>query len=76
MGVITFPPPDMDAAAIVRAIISLSQSLGLGVVAEGIETKEQHAFLLEYGCTTGQGYLFSRPIPAEDFTALLAKGLD
>lgn len=67
---------DSDDAAIVRAIISLSQSLGLGVVAEGIETKEQHAFLLEYGCTTGQGYLFSRPVPAEDFTALLAKGLD
>jgi len=67
---------DSDDAAIVRSIISLSQSLGLGVVAEGIETEAQRAFLLEYDCTLGQGYFFSRPIPQDAFTALLEKGLD
>jgi diguanylate cyclase (GGDEF)-like protein/PAS domain S-box-containing protein len=56
--------------AIVRAIISMAQSLGLSVTAEGIETAEQATLLREWSCQTGQGYLFSRPLPAEEFTAL------
>jgi EAL domain-containing protein (putative c-di-GMP-specific phosphodiesterase class I) len=56
--------------AIVRAIISMAQALGLSVTAEGIETSEQAALLREWSCQTGQGYLFSRPLPAEEFVAL------
>ncbi|HRY16608.1 MAG TPA: EAL domain-containing protein, partial [Candidatus Competibacteraceae bacterium] len=43
----------------------------LEVLAEGVETEEQLAFLCERGCNTCQGYLFSRPVPAEELTALL-----
>jgi EAL domain-containing protein (putative c-di-GMP-specific phosphodiesterase class I) len=56
--------------AIVRAVISLAQSLGLSVTAEGIETAEQASLLREWSCQTGQGYLFSRPLPADQFTRL------
>jgi diguanylate cyclase (GGDEF)-like protein/PAS domain S-box-containing protein len=57
--------------AIVRAIISLAQSLELKVVAEGVETSPQLACLLNYHCNEAQGYLFSRPIPSDAFEALL-----
>src|ERR1700753_1598825 len=56
--------------AIVQAIISMARSLGLSVTAEGIETSEQARLLREWSCETGQGYLFARPLAAEDFTAL------
>jgi EAL domain-containing protein (putative c-di-GMP-specific phosphodiesterase class I) len=49
--------------AIVRGILHLADSLGLDVVAEGIETREQHELLREMGCRYGQGYLFARPQP-------------
>lgn len=56
---------------IVRTIITLAQSLGMGVVAEGIETKEQLERLRELKCTNGQGYLFSKPINAEEAEKLI-----
>jgi EAL domain-containing protein (putative c-di-GMP-specific phosphodiesterase class I) len=52
---------------IVRAVIDLGRALGLTVVAEGIETREQHALLAEMGCPVGQGYLFGRPCDSERF---------
>ncbi|MDG6095018.1 EAL domain-containing protein [Acetobacter sp. AN02] len=55
--------------AVVKAIISLGQTLGKRVIAEGIETESQLAWLRDHGCELGQGYYFSPPLPAEDFTA-------
>ena len=62
---------DRNDAAIVRAIISMAQSLHLGTVAEGIETREHASQLLALGCTTGQGYFFSKPLPAHETHELL-----
>ncbi|SDS10171.1 PAS domain S-box-containing protein/diguanylate cyclase (GGDEF) domain-containing protein [Pseudomonas oryzae] len=59
-------------AAIARTILTLADSLGVGVVAEGVETAAQMAFLLENGCAAFQGYLFSRPVPAEALPDSLA----
>ncbi|MGE3302454.1 MAG: putative bifunctional diguanylate cyclase/phosphodiesterase [Hyphomonadaceae bacterium] len=56
-----------DSRAIVRAILSLGENLGLNVVAEGVEHAEDLAFLKEAGCRQGQGYFFSRPQPIEHF---------
>ena len=60
---------DRDDAAIVQAIIGLAKNLGLRVVAEGLETPEQLAFLMSHQCEEAQGYLISRPLAAEDFAA-------
>lgn len=62
-----------DSAAIVRAIIQLGHTLQLTVIAEGVETDAQLAFLRNYGCDEAQGYLYSRPVPAEQFAELLKK---
>ncbi|GLZ87659.1 hypothetical protein Pres01_37100 [Metapseudomonas resinovorans] len=58
---------DPNDAAIACAIVSLSQILGLSVIAEGVETEAQRAFLVSHGCHTYQGNLFSRALPAEQF---------
>ena len=57
--------------AIVKTIISFANDLGLLLTAEGIETEEQRALLLELGCAYGQGYWFSPPLPADEFERLL-----
>ncbi len=58
-------PADREDAAIVRAVIATGHALGLTVVAEGIESEAQRAFLAGSGCDEGQGYLFSQPVPPE-----------
>jgi len=58
---------------IVEAIVSLAHKLDMHVVAEGIETPEQHAILLDMNCEFGQGYLFSRPMPKLDVDALVGR---
>jgi len=59
-------PEDKDDASLVKAIIAMAGSLGLGVVAEGVETEAQREFLLGLGCTYMQGYRFDPPLPAEE----------
>jgi len=63
-------PEDRDAAALVRTIVTMAKQLGMVVVAEGIETTSQETFLSALGCEMGQGYLFGRPLPADEFAAL------
>jgi diguanylate cyclase (GGDEF)-like protein/PAS domain S-box-containing protein len=67
-------PNDPDSVAIAAAIIAMARSLGIGAVAEGVETVDQLEFLRRRGCATMQGYYFSKPIPAAEFTAMLKEG--
>ena len=62
-------------ASIVRAVISMGRSLGMRIVAEGVETQEEMDFLQAHHCDEVQGYYFSRPLPAADFARLLASGI-
>lgn len=64
---------DADDAAICAAILAMSKQLGLNVVAEGVETREQLEFLRRHNCDHIQGYICSKPLPAPDFFALLLK---
>jgi len=62
---------DDDDATIVRAIIQLGKSLGMQVIAEGVETPEQEAYIISEGCHEGQGYHYSKPLPARELVAYL-----
>jgi diguanylate cyclase (GGDEF)-like protein/PAS domain S-box-containing protein len=64
-GFVAGLPDGEDDISIVRVIIALAQSMGMRVLAEGVEQAEQAAFLLDNGCQLGQGYWFARPMPAE-----------
>ena len=67
-------PGDRGAAVLVSGIVALTRNLGLEPLAEGIETEHQRRFLVEHGCEMGQGYLFSRPVPAELIPAYAPPG--
>jgi diguanylate cyclase len=65
-------PADAAAAAIVRTVLALGESLGIPVLAEGIETQAQWQFLIKEGCVKGQGYLFAKPAPIAKLSGLIA----
>jgi len=66
-------PKDMEDSTIVRAILTMSRTLGIQAVAEGVETEQQIAFLRDEGCHIGQGYLISRPMPADELLGWLER---
>ncbi|WP_394788170.1 putative bifunctional diguanylate cyclase/phosphodiesterase [Rhodoferax sp.] len=66
---------DPNAAAVARSIVALGHSLGLAVIAEGVETAARHHFLAALGCDAFQGYYFGRPVPAEVLENLYKKCL-
>ncbi|MCG6933964.1 MAG: EAL domain-containing protein [Gallionella sp.] len=69
-------PDNADNAAIVTTIISLANSLDLTVVAKGVETAAQLSFLQQHGCHHAQGFLFSHPLPADEFLSLALERRD
>jgi EAL domain-containing protein (putative c-di-GMP-specific phosphodiesterase class I) len=64
---------DPNDAAIVQTIIAMTEAMGLNVIAEGVETEAQLEFLDLHGCHEFQGYLFSKPVPVQDFEELMAR---
>jgi EAL domain-containing protein (putative c-di-GMP-specific phosphodiesterase class I) len=67
-------PGNASDSALTAAVINMAHSLGLRVVAEGVETPEQAEFLREMGCDEFQGFLFSPAVPSEDYGRLLREG--
>ena len=67
-------PSDEEDVGITKAVIALAKSLNLRIIAEGVETKEQKEFLVKNGCDNIQGYLYSKPVPADEMEILLSKG--
>jgi len=67
-------PDDESDGAIIEAMLTLCRRLDISPIAEGIETEEQHRFLLRAGCQEGQGYLYSRPVEPEQIVQLLGSG--
>jgi EAL domain-containing protein (putative c-di-GMP-specific phosphodiesterase class I) len=67
-------PGEAKQYAVVQAIIGMAHALGYRVVAEGVETIEQASVLASHGCLDAQGFLYSRPIPADQFAGLLRRG--
>jgi diguanylate cyclase (GGDEF)-like protein len=68
-------PDNLDDVAIAKTIVTLAKTLGLREIAEGVESEQQLKFLKELGCEQFQGYLFSRPVGAEEFNDLLNRNL-
>ncbi len=68
-------PYDEDDIGISKAVIALAKSLNLKIIAEGVETKEQKEFLVHNGCSNIQGYLYSKPVVAEDIETILINGV-
>ncbi|MEA3371348.1 MAG: EAL domain-containing protein [Campylobacterota bacterium] len=69
-------PDDEEDAGIAKAVIALAKSLKLRIIAEGVEEEEQKEFLLHHECNNIQGYLYSKPVPAEDMKVILTDGLN
>jgi len=69
-------PTDTNAATITQTAIAVGQSLGLSVLAKGVETQEQHTYLARKGCNAYQGFLFGKPMPIASFNLARACGLD
>jgi diguanylate cyclase (GGDEF)-like protein len=73
-GFVSDIPGNSDDVAITKAIVAMSQGLNIDVVAEGVETREQAAFLRGLGCQRAQGHFIGRPVPAAEFEGLLRHG--
>ena len=67
---IRYVDSDPQNASMVSAMIALASNLGMTSIAEGIETETEWSFLADRGCNLGQGYYFSKPVPAEDILAV------
>jgi EAL domain-containing protein (putative c-di-GMP-specific phosphodiesterase class I) len=65
---------DQEAASIVTAVIELGRGLGMKTLAEGIETDKEWQYLASQGCQLGQGYYFSKPLPAPELTGKIHAG--
>jgi EAL domain-containing protein (putative c-di-GMP-specific phosphodiesterase class I) len=66
---------DARSTELVRTIVTMARNLGMDIIPEGVETVEQAGLLVEMGCRRAQGYLFSRPLPAEEVTGVLFRSL-